>query len=149
MDCSKVLVRIFGSRAASLNSGELSQVAGFLNGLDPRSQMQMCCVLSWGLSLNESHQAEVKLVGGYTNQPLGYNQVPTLLLAVLGPSGKAVANEWFLRIPLETPLTVTLPDRRISNSVTEPEIVRGKDTNYSPRALEDFLKRPDHYTKLS
>lgn len=149
MDCSQVLVRILGSRAARLSPGELSQAAGFLNRLAPRSQMQMCCVLSWGLSLNESQQAEIKFVGGYSKQPLGYCNVPTLLLAVLNPSGIARSNEWFLRIPLETPLTVTLPERRISNSVTEPEIARGEDTNYRPVDLEDFLKRPSHYTQMS
>lgn len=168
MDCRQVLERILGSatklsqdelsqderrqgelKQEEVRQGELRQVAEFLNGLvDPRSQMQMCCVLSWGLSLKESQKAKVKLVGGYTNQPPGYDQVPTLLLAVRA-NGKAKPNEWFLRIPLKTPLTVTLPAPRISNSVTESEIARGTDPNYRPVDLADFLNRPSHYTTLS
>ncbi len=149
MDCSQVLVRILGSKATKLSLDELSPAVEFLNGLDPKSQMQMCCVLSWGVSLNESQQAEVKFVRYGKGQPPGCNNVHTLLLAVLEPSGRAVADEWLLRIPLKTPLTVVLPERRISSSVTAPEIARGEDPNYSPIDLEDFLKRPSHYTQMS
>ncbi|SER91998.1 hypothetical protein SAMN04244573_04581 [Azotobacter beijerinckii] len=150
MDFSQALMRLLAAKTE-----DLSQVAKFFQGLDHQRQMQMCRVLNWGFPLNASQQAKIKVVGGYTGQPKGYNGEPTLLLAELGSSGNAKADQWILRIPLlccdekNLPLTVTLPGRLVGIGVVETEIARGEDDNFRPLDLEDFLKRPSHYTKLS
>lgn len=51
------------------------------------------------LALPVSKSVHVKKVREYANQPDGYNQEPTLLVAPLDANGDALANQWVLRIP--------------------------------------------------
>lgn len=153
MDSSHVLKRIFASTANRLSDEKFTKVTDFFNGLNPEEQMQMCRILSWGLSLKASQQAEISVVEKYSNQPKDCGDVRTLVLAELVDSGKkAKENRWFLRIPLKTPLMVVLPsyeELRDDNILRSEDVILGDDQNFRPKDLEDFLKRPSHYSKLS
>lgn len=125
-------------------------MAEFYRGLDAANQDRLCRLLRWALCLQASTKADMKVVLKYTNQPSGYNGIPTFLLAEFGAKGKAKKDGWVLRIPLRCddkyPLTVTLPSRTMGTQVQLHQISEGKHTNFRPLDLIDFLNRPDHYT---
>jgi hypothetical protein len=84
-----------------------------------------------------------KIVGGYSDQPSGYNGVPMLVFSPLGVVGRAVADAWGVRIPLidekNKPLTVIFHDKYINPNLDENLISKGKAHNFRPKDLEDFM----------
>ena len=131
---------------------DLELLVRFYQSLLPQNQARLCRLLQWALALPASQSANVKVVRAYTNQPPGYNDVPTLLIAPLQKNGNAIPNAWVLRIPLccdaNHPLTVTLPSWHKASTVQETEIARGTDDNFRPLNLDDFLNRPTYYTNI-
>ena len=105
-------------------------------------------LLEWARSHSDVEMVE-GIVGQYTNQPQGYNSKPVVRFAELGKAGRAMPNRWFCRIPLKTSLahgmTVILPNRLIRPALSQDLIEPGKDSNFRPLDVKDFLARPNLY----
>lgn len=132
----------------------LGDLLKFYYGLNADDQDRLCRLLRWALCLEESEKAEMKVVRRYTDQPPGYDGIATFVLAPLDANGRAEKNGWVLRIPLrcddQYPLTVTLPrSRTMGKRVQINQVAEGNGDNFRPLDLDDFLKRPDHYTTLT
>jgi len=105
-------------------------------------------LLDWARSHSDVEMVE-GVVGQYTNQPQGYNSKPVVRFAELGKTGSAMPNRWFCRIPLKTSLahgmTVILPNRLIRPALPQDLIETGKDANFRPLDIKDFLAHPNLY----
>lgn len=135
----------------NLTNIDLEWLVRFYQSLDASNQVRLGRLLQWALGLPASQSAHAKVVRTFTNQPDGYNQEPTLLVAPLDDKGVARPNQWVLRIPFvcnaQHPLTVTLPSWHKADTAQETEIARGADKNFRPLNLDDFLNRPRHYVQ--
>lgn len=104
-------------------------------------------LLTWARDLALTRGVEEKLVRRYTKQPRGCNGIPMVVFAPLGSSGRALDNRWLCRIPLKCPddgMTIVLPTR-LRGPVADNDLTFGKDTNFRPNDMDDFLRRPEHY----
>lgn len=96
-----------------------------------------------------------KLVGGYSGQPPGYDGIPMLIFSPTGTSGKALPNQWGVRIPLmddsdkNKPLTVIIPDRYKNPTLDENLITRGDKNEFRPLDLDDFIKDYKKYIVIN
>ncbi len=105
-------------------------------------------LLEWARSYSDVEMVE-SVVGKYTNQPQGYNSIPVVRFAELGKTQRAMPNRWLCRIPLKTSLaygmTVILPKRLIRPTLSQDLIETGKDANFRPLDVKDFLFSPNRY----
>ena len=109
-------------------------------------------VLRWARNCSDVEMVE-GVIDGYTNQPRGYSSIPVVRFAELGKAGKARPNRWLCRIPLKTSsrygMTVILPKRLMKSTISPDLIDSGKDPNFRPLDLNDFLRDPSRYLSLS
>lgn len=133
---------------------DVASTEGFeedFNKLDDFCQNTFIRLLAWARGLHAANGLQEKVIRGFTNQPPGYNSTRLLCFAELSNSRRAKKNSWIARIPLvcgpKKPMTIILPSSTLLAS--EEDISRGKDPNFRPLDIEDFLRRPSHYTSLS
>jgi len=133
------------------NLARTSLLRSFYAGLELKDRTRLAKLMNWMRGLNRP-DADIKLVGGYENQPQAYNKVATLLLSPISKSGRAVRNAWISRVPLRCddkfPLTVTLPLRAKAHSAGNEVISLGRHDCFRPLNLDDFLRHPDKFTTL-
>jgi hypothetical protein len=129
-----------------------NEVVDFMNSLGNKERNQLAQLLAWAFRIEGKLELEQKIVFGYTGQPTGCNGVPMLVFANFGKGGKAKKDSWKIRIPLQRTdkqgLTVVLPKAYMSKSLGEKFVEAGKEDNFRPLAIEDFLKKPSKYVKF-
>jgi hypothetical protein len=89
-----------------------------------------------------------KIARGHSEQPLGYDGVPTLMYAVLGPTGRALAHQW-IRIPLKLGndgnLNIVFPEPAQAPGIN-PDLIRvGTCGNWCATNVNDLLQNPNIY----
>lgn len=109
-------------------------------------------LLAWARSLNRRPNVQEKTVAGYGKQPAGYNGMPMVVFAEINSAGRVKPNAWLCRIPLDCgdtrPMTIVL-NAANRGPVDDDEITCGQDRNFRPNDIDDFLRRPGHYTTLA
>jgi hypothetical protein len=108
-------------------------------------------LLAWARSGSGLTVVEKK-VRGYTNQPSGLNGIPMVVFAELGSSGRALPNKWICRIPLKLKkskkIAITLPIRLLNKNIDQQKIEIGKDANFKPIDIDEFIEAPTTYVTL-
>lgn len=128
------------------------EVLGLIDSMKSTEKRLFADLLEWCFKIETKYGLEQKVILGYTNQPTGCNGVPMLVFANFGKAGKSKKDSWKIRVPLQRSeklgLTVVLPTAYISNKVEESQISKGKDDNFIPLNLADFLRQPSKYVML-
>jgi hypothetical protein len=128
------------------------EVLDLVDSIIPAEKRQLAELLAWCFEIEEKYGLVQKIVNGYTNQPSGCSGVPMLLFANFGKAGMAKKDSWKIRVPLQRSVsqgvTVVLPSAYMANGLSEHLIARGKEGNFRPVHLEDFLKSPSKYVTL-
>lgn len=117
------------------------EVGIFVESLDLGTKNKFLRVMNF--LQNKWPEATQKIVGGYSDQPRGYNGKPMLVIAnVREADGKAV--DWFARVPLineeNSPLTIIFHRKLLNQSVESIRISKGNKKDWRPIDLEDFLR---------
>jgi len=121
----------------------------FYMSQDQKARNQFLDVLSLIADTPELAMLQQKIVGGYSEQPKGYNNIPLINYALIHKSGRAVGDSWGIRVPLinteSAPLTVILP-RRFLNPQCDPSSIEwGPRDSFRPKDLADFIKNKSKY----
>jgi hypothetical protein len=87
-----------------------------------------------------------KIVDEYTEQPIGCNNVQTLVIGKL-VNDKMAPRQWSCRITLNSTPRIIIPVNRL-NPIADKMVDFGKDS-FSPMDNEDFLANPDKYVSAS
>jgi hypothetical protein len=130
------------------NPEDVEDYKEFLKEMTSDCQEIFMKLLAWARHSARSGGVEEKKVNGYSNQPKGCDKIPMVLFAPLGTKGRARANQWVCRIPLvcgDCGMTIVLPTRTKA-PVQDDKVIFGKDTNFRPKDIKDFLKNPQNYT---
>jgi hypothetical protein len=96
-----------------------------------------------------------KIVGGYSGQIDGYDNIPMLVFSPTGASGKALPNQWGIRIPLidnddkNKPLTVIINDKYKNPTQGEKLISSGDKNEFRPLDLDDFIQNYKKYIAIN
>jgi hypothetical protein len=92
-----------------------------------------------------------KIVGGYSGQLGGYDNMPMLVFSPTGASGRALPNQWGVRIPLiddedkNKPLTVIIHGKYKNSTLDEKLILCGDRDEFRPLDLDDFINHFKQY----
>jgi hypothetical protein len=103
------------------------------------------------LKFIEQHFArgDREIVGGYTGQPNGCNQVPTLnICRRYRDRKKAEPNSWVVRVPLTRDWTIVLPEKVLRPEMKTPNKVNWTKHSFYPIDIDDFLKFPESYIDI-
>lgn len=112
-------------------------------------------VLSWARKTLQGHDPRISegKIGYLEKQPEGYSKIPLVGFSRRKVNGDAMPDGWLARIPLECapnkPMTVILPLRLKPGKLPDDKICRGRDANFRPVDLADFLRNPELYIDLS
>ena len=94
-----------------------------------------------------------KIVGGYSNQLSGYNNIPMVVYAKVHiGTNLAKANEWFFRVPMiekNKDLTVFLNQKKINLNLNKDMLIFGKKNICRPKNLNHFLVNINKYMRLN
>jgi hypothetical protein len=75
-----------------------------------------------------------------------------VVFAELGSSGRALPNKWICRIPLKLKkskkIAITLPIRLLNKNIDQQKIEIGKDANFKPIDIDEFIEAPTTYVTL-
>lgn len=134
-----------------IDSGLLSldrsgQTAEYYETLSQENQSLFEKLLSWANEIQFILDLDIRLIGGYTDQPEGCNGVPVLNVAKFNGS-RAVNNSWRIRIPFisgaNQELIVVLPIPYLKPGIED--IIKGNKNNFKPTDLRAFLENPKNY----
>ena len=96
-----------------------------------------------------------KIVGGYSGQLGGYDNMPMLVFSPTGASGRALPNQWGVRIPLvddedkNKPLTIIIHGKYKNPTLDEKLILSGDRDEFRPLDLDDFINNFKQYIVIN
>jgi len=109
-------------------------------------------ILSYAEEINFLREMPQKIIGGYTNQPIGYSGIPMIVYGRFTPSGRVAPNGWFLRIPQPTSkssnLTLFIPQCFLAARVNHTKIAKHGTSSqefFYPLDVDHFLLNPEEY----
>ena len=102
---------------------------------------------------SENFEFTEKIVGGYSNQLSGYNNIPMVVYAkVYSGTNLAKPNEWFFRVPMvekNKDLTIFLNQKKINFDLNNKILSFEKKNICKPKNLSHFLTNINDYMKLN
>lgn len=135
--------------AATAQLAHGDELVAHLESLPPIERARFRRLLDWAAA--RFPEAAQKIVRGYTDQPTGYNGVPMLVFARIGPSGRATPHGWVARIPLTNgdaaPMTIILPESARRPDLDPARAATGRKGGWRPLDLDAFLQSPDAWLR--
>lgn len=144
---------------STLESAPDEDTALWFDELNPEKKEQFAKIVSYAEGVSILREMPQKVIGSYTHQPSGYNNIPMIVYGRFTKSGKVAPNGWFFRIPQPTgakvALTLFIPECFAANNLNTATVGRHQITSHAfiyPLDVADFLLHPDQYvdwTKLN
>jgi hypothetical protein len=120
--------------------------------LKPVDKDRFSRILRYAEGIDILREMSQKVIGGYTNQPTGYNAIPIIVYGRFTKSGKVAPNAWFLRIPQPTSktigLTLFIPQCFAADKLKLAKVVchgTSSQAFFYPLDVDDFLLHPEQY----
>ena len=109
-------------------------------------------IIRYAESIGMLRDLPQKVIGGYTNQPSGYNGIPMIVYGKFTKAGRVAPNGWFLRIPQptskNTSLTLFIPQCFSASKVDTTWVSKhgsGSQEFFYPISTDHFLDFPEAY----
>ena len=120
--------------------------------LKPEDKDRFSRILSYAEGIGILREMPQKVIGGYTNQPPGYNAIPIIVYGRFTKSGKVAPNAWFLRVPQPTSktsgLTLFIPQCFKAAKLNHAKVVSHGTSSqafFYPLDVDHFLLHPEEY----
>ena len=124
------------------------QLKSFFLDLNEKDKKRLSQLIEWAVKKADLLGLDAKLIGGYKNQPDGYNGIPQLIFAQFHETGRAKNNTRKFSIPLRSdekhPLTLILSDKSKAKTLSD-DYIESAENSFCPKSLEDFLENPSNY----
>jgi hypothetical protein len=120
--------------------------------LKPEDKDRFSRILRYAEGIDILREMPQKVIGGYTNQPTGYNAIPIMVYGRFTKSGKVAPNAWFLRVPQPTSktsgLTLFIPQCFTAAKLNHAKVVSHGTSSqafFYPLDVDHFLLHPEEY----
>lgn len=120
--------------------------------LKPVDKDRFSRILRYAEGIDILREMPQKVIGGYTNQPAGYNAIPIIVYGRFTKSGKVAPNAWFLRIPQPisktSDLTLFIPQCFAAAKLNHAKVVSHGTSSkafFYPLDVDHFLLNPKEY----
>jgi hypothetical protein len=124
----------------------------WFEALEPEDQYRFSSILRYADGIDILREISQKVIGGYTNQPTGYNAIPMIVYGRFTKSGKVAPNAWFMRIPQPTSktsgLTLFIPQCFAAAKLNHAKVVSHGTSSqafFYPLDVDHFLLNPEEY----
>ena len=120
--------------------------------LKPKDQNRFSRILGYAEGIDILREMPQKVIGGYTNQPTGYNAIPMIVYGQFTKSGNVAPYGWFLRIPMPVSkaigLTLFIPQCFTAAKLNHSKVVSHGTSSqafFDPLDVDHFLLHPEEY----